>query len=611
MAFPRLDIVDPQNVATVLWGFNNQTGSGNPNSVVTKLSTVHFGTNLEVETFSAGTNPGGFAVSAHDGIATSNLIFSASSSSADNTATGLGVLTRLLRSGGVMVWQRTSGSAERYIDFLPSTFEFFHGQHLPDLARDDEGVLVEFLMQPYTRGAEQTLGPTNVPNDPASTNGRALSWTILGDLPTPVSLKAQMDAGSAVERVTFAAHTTKGYRDATALSDYQGGTKYMQCEATGNGWTITLGTNTTGATVGTASPGSGVSVARCTHATNPATWRRAVRGTRTANMDSLIGSWDVWVRVDCTISAIHELQLRHGPSTADPVAFSNPIVTFDNLSKGTPPANGFVEKHLGSIHLTGDASLGGLALEVWTRRLSGTGNLDLDFLWLVSKDTQATVVVPGEGSFAKVLGSELATPVTNPAGGTAGTAGTGSTVYFNVSANNAGTSPNTGTALATGRYRVTYRTKQSVNGTLRFSVRNVFTSADVISRTVFGSGNQQDTVLEFDAAGGSNLYQFQVGDITVAPAWVYSISWEFLPALVSTEYVRTNPSGLTVDRLNSSGALTGYLGIEGGVPAVMQPGTNIVSLRALEVPLALYDDNASSRTRVLALSGSYFPRYAL
>jgi hypothetical protein len=474
MAFPRLDIVDTDET-TVLWSFNDQLGAVNPNAVRSKLGPIDFGVRTEITTVEYPGSTGGQVSAYRDAVAAATLHFYPGAATADALATGLGVLTKLLARGGVMIWQRSSGSALRYIDFLPSPrVSLYRGQHITDLADLGDGVILEILMQPYLRGALVTTSAVNVPNDPATANGRIyLVNAVTGDLPTPASINATMDTGSNVERVHIA-HRAQGTGAATALTDYVSETAFTQCEASGRGWTVSLGTDTAGATDANASPGSGTSVARCTYAT-AATMTQRMRITRTTKMDSLRGAWDPWVRMKASAASLTTHQLKWGPNAA------GPVVTLGEVPHDTSAASsfGYVEKKLGTIHIPETVPLAGLALELWSRRDSGTGNIDYDYLFLTPHDEQGTVV-----------------------------------------------------SLVSG--------------------------------------------------------------------------------LVVNESAKTQPGArYTVDRIDVNGNVNGFLGVEGEIPSMLQPGNNHLVIRTEETPLANYTEHNILRTRTPLVTVSYAPRYAL
>ena len=75
-----------------------------------------------------------------------------------------------------------------------------------------------------------------------------------------------------------------------------------------------------------------------------------------------------------------------------------------------------------------------------------------------------------------------------------------------------------------------------------------------------------------------------------------SITDDFLPSLTTSESARTEPGPRRygVDRLDASGNLAGYLGCEGEVPVLLEPGDNHLFFRYEEIRAAGYEDNQST-----------------
>jgi hypothetical protein len=457
-----------------------------------------------------------------------------------------------------------------------------------------------------TGGAGLTVGTTyyvvttsfgaNTFRVATSPSGAALGFT------TDITAGAVELAGS-VHRILIASRA-RNSNAATYFSDYLSETGYLNCDASGRGWTITLGTETTSVADTEASGGN---MARCTHTTNPTVMARRIRATRTTLLDSLRGSWDVWLRCKPNNGGSHSMQLRWGPSTADPAVYNNPVVSHDGTD--TSGTVGYFEKNLGPINIPEDVTLGGLALEVWTTSVSASDALDMDTLWLVPRDRQGTVVVPG-GSQTVTHGADLLTPVTNPAGGTAGVV-SGTYLLLNTTTNNAGIGAATGTVLPAGLHQVTWRFLVSGTSTIRCVVRNITASADVVSVTkTFGNGERSFQTLF--VADGTSAYQEQVDDPGAANVFqVQSITRTFYPALARNESARTDPARSTVDRLDTSGNVSGYLGNEGASMATLEPGDNHLMIRCDEVPLLGFAEGQNQLERTPTVSVIYPPRYAL
>jgi hypothetical protein len=622
VSITSITLVD-SDLSTVLFDLHSADGSGNSSwgSVITKFG---LGGSFTVTAphesgrFPRSGSDGAFTTFSRRGLGQASWRQFISGTTEANLRSGAGRLADLITRGCTL--KIVTSAVTRYLRFEPSGYPTpFQGKdsELADLYamfKFQQGLDVSVACQPYWEAGVQTIGPTSVPNDPASTNGRALSVSILGDLPTPVEVAAKMDTGSTVERILVAHHTIKGLRDATGLSDYQGsgGTRYMQCEATGGGWTITLGTDTTGQIVADASPGSGTSVAQTSYAT-VATMARRVRGTRTANLNSLRGKWDVYVRVKASAAAKHVGQLRWGPSLADPPAYSNLEFVHDTSLNGTPPAFGWVEKYAGPIYLPDEVALAGLTLEGHSRRESGTGNLDWDHFTLFSRDGQGTIVVPA-GSSSTMLGKNLTTPPFKQTSDPTWVAGAvaGDRMRLNAVNEAAGMGPNAGTDLPDGRNRFTFAARLVAGAVMTAKVRvvNVTDNTETVSQAITAA--KTTYVLSFDAVAGK-LYQGEVVITAYTSGYldVTSINQDFIPSLALNEQARSDPERNAVDRLDTSGNVTGYLENEGELPLILQPGTNIVAFRFDEIPLVFYDEPENKRTRTPTVTLTYSPRYAL
>jgi hypothetical protein len=150
--FPRLDIIDPDAGEVVLWSFNDPEGTTNPGGVRTRLGPVRFGVNTDVELFEPSGSPGGSVVRHRDALWEDQVVFYPGAPDPDALSAGLGELSRLLATGGVMLYRPREASPSRYIDYLPSPrFAHLRGQHVWDLSGDPEGLPVSFFQQPGFR----------------------------------------------------------------------------------------------------------------------------------------------------------------------------------------------------------------------------------------------------------------------------------------------------------------------------------------------------------------------------------------------------------------------------------------------------------------------------
>ena len=611
MALTGITFVDT-DLSTVLFDLHSADGSANSawGSVITRFALGgHLKTTAphDAERFERPGVDGAFTTFHRRGLGQAEWRQGVSASSEANLRLGLDRLTDLVIRGTIL--RLVTGTTTRYLRLEPSPYPVpYQGNEIEMWELYERlylahGLQITVACQPYWEGAEITTSGVTVPNDPAtSTKVRVYPVTVSGSLPTPAKVRVQMDTGATVQRVLLA-HRARNTRASTFFSDYLNSTGFFQCESTNRSWTITLGTNTSSVADANASGGN---MARCTHTTDPLTYARRIRATRTANLDSLRGAWDVWIRVKPNGTRDYRLKMLWGPSTADPPAHTSPEVSLD-ATEGVTGV--YVEKNLGRIYLPETGALGGLAIEVHTRQASGSlSNLDMDLIWLVPAPRQGTVVVPGGSEFT-VLGEDLVTPVSSPAGGT-GASFVGNYVQLDTTTDNVGTAPNGGMALPAGRHRVYFDLESGVFFNALIRVRNVSGGTDTTSKTV-GVLGRDTHMLQFDAAGGGTLYQFQVDDPSGVIIKVHSIRWEFIPSVALNESIRTDPLRSAVDRLDSSANLAGYLGVEGELPLTLDPGDNHIMVRCDEVPSAGYNESENKLARTPTVTVAYQPRYSL
>jgi len=167
-----LQIVDSTDLTTVLFDFNDQTGTGAWSQDYGAIQT-EFGLggsfnlarpDLAAPRFDFSDAPGGTTISARDPLVQSSFHLSVKATSYDNLAAGVGYLSRLLRAGGVMLYIPNGSSQTRYIDYEPSPAAAlldgtaFELNAVTAQFTKPEGVEVVFTRQPYLRGPE--LDPT-------------------------------------------------------------------------------------------------------------------------------------------------------------------------------------------------------------------------------------------------------------------------------------------------------------------------------------------------------------------------------------------------------------------------------------------------------------------
>ncbi len=609
--------------STVLFDFDDSTGAANPSTVVTNLgATLNLGSvdpalALELRTHGA-------AILGSPTLPTVEMEIPFMASAASDTALfeGLGQLYRYLLSASrdhpiYLDW--TELSATRYIDVVGITEmpQLIRGQAQAGIVAGRKSSLgpltLKLLRQPWMRLTTVTTSGVTVPNDPATgTKVRVYPVTVTGDLPTPGRIRVQMDSGATTERI-LVGHRAQKSRASTFFSDYLSETGFSQAEASARGWTVTRASDTTTGVNATASPGSGTSQASTAFTTNPTIMQEKISFTRTTLMDSLRGTWDVVVRVgESSLTGPCEIQAAWAPNAA-----GEPTETFDpqelDFSLSGGPA--WLERTVGRITIPDTVSLGGMQLRLYARRLSGTGSLLWDFIWLVPSD-HATIVVPG-GSRQTWRGDDLVTPsgiTADPtwnAGAVVGTA-----LRLNTDEEAAGTPPAAGFDPVDGRHRVGfYLNLNAFIGTVTARITNETdnTEVDESAFSSVGSGLRFKP-MEYDAAAAkSYLYSVQITSYTSGSVDVVKITDDFLPYLTTSESARTEPGPRRygVDRLDSSGNLAGYLGCEGEVPVLLEPGNNHLFFRYEDIRAAGLEENVTLLPRTPTVTVAYDPRMAL
>ncbi|MGH2555488.1 MAG: phage head spike fiber domain-containing protein, partial [Actinomycetota bacterium] len=225
------------------------------------------------------------------------------------------------------------------------------------------------------------LGAETVSNDPAAAIGRVTPLYVEGTAPAPVKVRAKVEAGAKLRDILIASAPSDGITGRRALADFLNSLKYAQCEATGNGWTVALSGDTSSVADAAASGGN---VAETSYASNPTIMAKRARLSRTSKLAALRGTFDVYVRAKVVAASKHTVQLRWTPSLADPVAFSEAEVTLDKTGLTLFQ---YELVPLGTVHmphnLSNQVGLAGIALELWSRRDSGSGALRWDFIAFV------------------------------------------------------------------------------------------------------------------------------------------------------------------------------------------------------------------------------------
>ena len=474
------------------------------------------------------------------------------------------------------------------------------------------------------------VGSESVPNDPAVSRGRVAAFWNDGDARAPVQVTTTADAGATIGALVTGKRGNGGVAGLRFLGDYANVTKYLQAETSERGWTVTYGANTSNPGGGPDADASGTTLnnlARITHATAPTVSVRRIRATRTTNLDSLRGAMRVIARVRPAVSDQYFLRLKWSASTADPASNSETEVLLDTQARGAaPPVNGFVELDLGTIYLptSGNATLGGVAIEIWTRSGLINSNLDVDQIWFVPAETDyddsnGTVYIQGS-STEKVVGKNLTTPPfrVNPPDPIWIAAGTfQSNMRLNAVNKACGWGPLVGTALGLGRHRFTFQLVDNILGshTVRIRVANVTANipvpgADTIY-TVASKKLPTRHVLEFDGAAATN-YQAEIGITAYGTSGqidVQSITYDFLATVSVGQKMRSNPDTYTTQRLDASGNLLDQLQAAGELPILADPGLTIMAIRHDEIPLQLYNERQNKKARSPVIDTLYRPGF--
>lgn len=453
--------------------------------------------------------------------------------------------------------------------------------------------------------------------DPAAT-GMAKLIPVFNPWPAWAALELDLafpDSGTAISDVLLGLMSDEGVPGARSLVDFLNGPFYAQAEASGNGWTVALGTNVSAQAVGALASGSGSDVARINHATDPGKFSKKITWTRTTRLDGLRGEFDVWARVKPQGAEIFYPRLRWGPDDTTPPTFT--------LSDGAPldatgaSSHEWVPWKLGRIRLPLEqtVTLGTLKMELWTKTSGTDQDLDVDYIFLLPADQQAHLTAPERSSSERWLGRELATPVTSPGAGSAGVV-IGDDLFFNTSGDNAGTPPAGGAINETGRHICEFALtggQSTLARTVKLNIRNVTDSVDTISKTVTLPERYGKKVyrLKFDAVAGKT-YQAQVDDPTnitgpdetnVSTRWIRD---SYRGAVSQNERLRSDPRRAIVERLASGGAVRAPFGAS-KVPFWIPPGSSLLAVWALDLELPAYDVPTSVLARTVTVSPNLTP----
>jgi hypothetical protein len=468
------------------------------------------------------------------------------------------------------------------------------------------------------------VGLQQMSNDPTTIGGLAAPFTVQGDYPAPIILRAKaFGASDKVAAFILAARTNNGIPGGRRLTDYLNTRKVFQCESgtlTGDTTSVVDGAQT---------------VAQTAYTTNPTIMAKRIRVALTTFLDCMRGEFDIWVRIKATAAAKHTLQLRWAPSAADPVSFSGPEVVHDTTGFS---AFTYIIKRLGRITIPEDpaVTLAGLTLELWSRRDTGTGSLNWDFIFPLPADvplpnvsgpTQATIKIPGqsEETFPASINGVLAfiggASFTNPAGKLNGTLRTDGRYDLNANTEAGGTAPAAGFAWPVGHHRLTFHTRVRDDGTVNITyacrIRNITDNNDAKTQPFTRGASHpnapqdyEDTI-EFDSVAGKSYEpQVEYTSATTRSLGITDIVHEFVPYLAQNEQLRTDAERLAVEKVDTNGALVTYVdGVEGGVPFRLPPGLWILQAIPLDIPTDLYSDYEHVLARTATIAISHAPRW--
>jgi hypothetical protein len=323
------------------------------------------------------------------------------------------------------------------------------------------------------------------------------------------------------------------------------------------------------------------------------------------------------VRVKATAAGVQKLQLKWSPSTSS-AQFTCPEQTIDLTTDGTATSFGYWMVNLGRVHIPEDpaVTLAGVTFELWSRRTSGSGSLNWDFLTLVPVDEYAGFVDGGQGASDSQLGKDLTTPGAAITGDPTWTAGTDSYNYIRLteSLDSAGLGPNAGTAWGAGTHVVHFKVGTYVPTTAECRVVNITDNTEVASVALDGRRATETVEIIFTGTAGKN-YQAQVTQTTIGsgggsgPTIIHSISRSSSQSIGQNEQIATDPSTPSAYRRNSSSQVLTTMEVTGDTPVILNPGLNLLWVSMDDVPIAYHSQGENKRDRTATVKVSYSPRY--
>jgi hypothetical protein len=414
------------------------------------------------------------------------------------------------------------------------------------------------------------------------------------------------DASNTTTTVLMGLRTSESVPGRYRMADWLNTTHRAAADASANGWTVALGTDTS------VSGGN----ARISHATATTTMTKRISIERTTLLDSLRGDFDVYARVLAAAARKYRLQLKWAFGNIDPLPNVNEEYLHDTTDAG---AFNFVMVPLGRISIpteTDSAVLGKLKFEIWTAQKSGTAqNLTVDYIRLIPSNNAWVLTPPSDRT--KWLAEELTSPVTNPGSGTAISIATTSRLgLFNDLGDNAGSPAITATGHHATKFSVGAQQYGGADRTLKLNIRNTTDSVDTASVTIaIPSGtNRKRKTLDWDAVAGKS-YQAQVDDpSTVGSKYMYvrNITDTFTPVFDQNTSLQTDPGSRptrkTNEKLDSSNNAT--MELDGtGVPFWIPPGLSMIYIEPWDTIGKNYTEPTHNLARTMTVQATVYPRW--
>ena len=447
--------------------------------------------------------------------------------------------------------------------------------------------------------------------------------------PAPMTITSKFpDASSSVQAMSYFLATTDKIAGNHYLSDYLNGPYYAQCEASGNGWTLAAGTDTTlaGTVDAAASPGSGTTAATITHVTNAGVYLKRITFTRTTLLDSLRGTHRVYARVKTAGAYSYNLQLAW--SAGGQTREMNDEFLLDGTADS---AAKWAMCDLGDIVIPDSTAvtLGSLSLELYTKCNAGTASLFPDYLAFVPVSNTAQVIAADASTsvLTTTNGGFMGAAVDLGAGDPTWSAGVALGQAMKLDSNNESAAIG-GTAggfagVTSGKHGVTTLVYESgFIGTWKIECANL-TDTDLLDsagnsmstsyvRTVASNGavTHTRTVNEENA----DVYQPRVviTSYTSGALYVGSITTWPYNTINQNEQIRTDPGSTGLDRyaaerLDSSSQYTGSLSAD-RVPFWVPPGLSLLWVESFDLSVG-GEELPHLNARTITVTPTVYPRY--